>query len=365
MYQLKIYWDKSFTDWRYRLLLHLCFWGLFLFSWLDESMEVRIDMKQHILVTLSGIFFVMYLYYTLVYFIFPLLTRRKWFWSVTALIVFYIIAVIWRSWHIELIVKWHNLHSTGIQGKDFFKNLYERQLHPTALMKTIFSGMTSLITIIYIPLTIKFIRYAYQFSQKQAWMEKENTRLRLETLRTQLNPHFFFNTLNNLQSFIVQNEKAKSVDLLTRLADFMRSSVYDGEQEMISAAKEIQLISNYIAIEKVRFEEHASIYFELQDSDPDFQIPPYTLLTFIENTFKHGGSLPADEVNIHISVINTPKSLLLHTRNNFIEKQSPSAAGGIGLQNVRKRFDYYFKTRYQLDIYTLAGQFNVKLKIDK
>ncbi len=362
MNQLKIYWDRSFTFWPYRLILHIGFWLFFFSSWLDESMVVKINTTQHYLVTLIGALFVLYLYYVLIIVIIPLFKHKKWLWGIFAFMIYYIIAVILRTYHIELIIQWHNFHRTSIQGGEFWQNLFERQLSTTALTRVLLSGFSSLIVIIYIPLSIKFLRYAYQFSMQQTWMLKENTQLQLNTLKAQLNPHFFFNTLNNLQSFIVLNEKEKSVELINRLANFMRSSLYDGDKEYISMEKEIELLSNYINIEKIRFEENAAISYNLNNTFPDYQIPTFIFLPFIENTFKHGGVLPA----ITIVLIHEQTKIILETTNSFNETQNnQSHQGGIGLQNVRKRLDYYFPKGYQLDISTLANVFTVKLVLNK
>jgi two-component system LytT family sensor kinase len=329
-------------------------------------MVVKIDTDQHYMISLIGAGFALFLYYTLVYLIIPLLNHKKWFWATLAFIIYYIVAVTLRTYHISLIIQWYNFNSTSIKGSDFWLRLYQTQFSPPALLKIIFSGLTSLVVIVYIPLTIKFLRYAYQFTQKQAWIMKENTQLQLNTLRAQLNPHFFFNTLNNLQSFIVQNEKEKSVDLLGRLADFMRSSLYDGEKEYISMENEIKLLSNYIAIERVRFEEDADIHCQLTDNDSSYQIPAFIFLPFIENIFKHGGALPTNEVDINIELSNSAYQVILETSNRFDPHTHPANnQGGIGLQNVKKRLDYYFQNKYELNISTLANTFNVRLQINK
>jgi len=365
MNQLKIYWDRTFTEWPYRLSLHIGFWLFFVSSWLDESMVVKIDAAQHYLVTLTGVLFTLFLYYALVVVVVQPFIRKKWMWGIFAFIIYYIIAIVLRTYHIELIVQWHNFHRTSVQGGEFWQNLVERQLSASALSRVLLSGFNSLMVIIYIPLSIKFLRYAYQFNEQKAWMLKENTQLQLNTLKAQLNPHFFFNTLNNLQSFIVQNERDKSVELLNRLADFMRSSLYDGDKDYISMEKEVELINNYVSIERVRFEDDVKIKYNVSNAHPAYQIPPFLFLPFIENAFKHGGSLPSNQVQITIDLLNNDDSLILRISNTFLADQNSQKIGGIGLQNVRKRLDYYYPARYQLDISTLADTYSVNLKIIK
>lgn len=364
MNRLRDFWEKSYTQWPYRLGLHLGFWFFYLFFWLHESMVVKITPQQHYWVTFVGAVFVIYLYYGIVYWIWPLFKKKKWVWASLSFVIFYVIAVILRTYHINLLINWYNLHSAMVAGGQFWEQLYQSQFKLFSLSRTLISGFSSLIVIVYVPLSIKFMRYGYQFNQQRAWMLKQNAKLQLDTLKAQINPHFFFNTLNNLQSFIVQNEKMKSVELLNRLADLMRSSLYDGEKEYISLEKEITMLHNYIHIEKVRFEEEAKINYSLAQNHPDYQLPPFMFLPFIENAFKHGGNLPSDKVEINIELCHDDKKIVLKVSNAFLPQATPEPSG-IGLQNVRKRLDYYFQNRYQLDITTYHHIFTVNLEINK
>jgi hypothetical protein len=362
MNRLKTFWDKSFTDWRYRVLLHTLFWFFLMFYWTQESIFVQINWSQHYSVTLIGFALNLFLFYPLVYLIVPLAQKHKWVAAVILFLIYYIIAVTLRAYNINLIVNWYNLKKTWIVGHDFMKRVYANELNPAGLSKIFFSSIPSLIEIIYLPLTIKFIRYTYQFNMKQAWLVKENAQLQLSTLKAQLNPHFFFNTLNNLQSFIVQNEKEKSVDLLTKLGDFMRSSLYDCDADLITVRQETDLLTNYIAIERVRFDEHATINISLLNNEPEYKIPPFIFLPFVENAFKHGGSVPAEDVFISIDLKNTSEKITLTTKNRYGNQVSQ---GGIGLQNVRKRLNYYFNENYTLSIENTGDIYSVILEICK
>ncbi len=361
---IKELWDKSFTQWPYRLALHIGFWFFYLFLWLGESMVVKITPEQHYWLTLIGAIFVTYLYYGITYCIWPLFKNKKWIWATLLFIVFYIIAVILRSYHINLLINWYNLRSTVVEGGQFWEQLYQTQFNLFSFSRTLLSGLSSLIVIVYVPLSIKFMRYVYQSNQQQAWILKENAQLQLNALKAQINPHFFFNTLNNLQSLIVHNEKTKSVDLLNRLADFMRTCLYDGDEEFISMKKEVAILSNYINIEKIRFEEDVKINYTIAQDELDYKLPPFIFLPFIENAFKHGGNLPSNEINIHIELHHNQKQIILKVINSFLPNQQINT-GGIGLQNIRKRLDHYFSGQYQLDITVTPHTFNVNLEINK
>ncbi|MES2279042.1 MAG: histidine kinase [Bacteroidota bacterium] len=362
---LKTTWDKSYTNTTYRIALHAGFWLFLLFYWMQESVVIHINLQQHFSVTLVGIAFALFLFYPLVYVIVPLLQKRKWVPATLLFIIYYYMAVLLRSYHIELVVDWYNLKHTWIVGRDFWPRVYRNQFSIGGLSKIFFSSIPSLLEIIMVPLIIKFIRYAYQFNLKQAWLAQENAQLQLTTLKAQINPHFFFNTLNNLQSFIVQNEKEKSVDLLNKLADFMRSSLYDCEGEWITMKQETDLLNNYVAIERVRFDERADITINITNQDPAYRIPPFMFLPFVENAFKHGGALPTGEIAIHIELTNKADALILKSVNQYHKEDSTINPGGIGLQNVRKRLDHYFPGRHLLAIKEANGKYSVELKIDK
>jgi LytS/YehU family sensor histidine kinase len=161
----------------------------------------------------------------------------------------------------------------------------------------------------------------------------------------------------------VQNEKEKSVDLLTRLADFMRSSLYDGEQDSITMVQEIALLHNYTEIERIRFDDNAAASVKLINNDPNYEVPPFIFLPFVENVFKHGASQTTENIFIDIELVNDKEHLTLKTKNTYIAGQA--LQGGIGLQNVRKRLDYYFPGRYTLDIEKSERFYMVMLTICK
>jgi len=361
----KNFWSKSFTDWRYRVLLHAVFWFLFLFYGTQENLSVKINWEQHFSVTLVGIALELFLFYPFVYVIVPLIRKRRWAAALALFVPYYMIAVVLRDYHIRQIV---NMlpppgHHWYFAGQDFWKQVFRNESNPLGIITVFLSSIPGLLETILFPLTLKFIRYTYRVTLKQAWLAKENTHLQLASLKAQLNPHFFFNTLNNLQSYIVQNEKEKSVDLLTRLADFMRSSLYDGEQDRITMAQEIALLNNYTQIERIRSDDSAAAEIKLIDNDPNYEIPPFIFLPFVENVFKHGASQTTENIFIDIELVNDKERVTLQTKNSY--NVGHSLQGGIGLQNVRKRLDYYFPERYTLDIEKSEGFYTLMLTIRK
>jgi hypothetical protein len=127
-------WQRTFTDWHYRLLLHTGFWVFLLFFWLRENLVVHIELAQHIAITLSGIMLSLFLFYPLVYGIIPLLQRRRWVMAITFLIIYYLIAILLRTYHITLLVENYKSEGGWFAGQDFWDNFYQHQLQPHRLV---------------------------------------------------------------------------------------------------------------------------------------------------------------------------------------------------------------------------------------
>jgi hypothetical protein len=353
-------WQRSFTDPLYRILLHTGFWAFLLFYWLRENMIVHIEIMQDYAITLTGMVLSLFLFYPLVYGIIPLVRKRRWALALLSFIVYYLVAILLRTYHIGQLVEQYKGTSGWFAGQDFWDNFYSHQLQPSQLLTYFFSSITGLITIIYIPLTLKFVRYAYRKNLLQNQLEKENIQLELNFLKAQVNPHLLFNSLNNLQSYIVHNEKEKSVELLNRLADLLRFSLYECKGEWVSLQQEVTLLQNYIAVESIRYDEQSSITTDIRTTPISYPLPALLLMPLVENAFKYSADLP--EASVHIQFITQNDVLKFVTRNNYAYAGTPQH-GGIGLQNVRKRLQHYFPDRHLLEIQDTQHFFTVTLII--
>jgi sensor histidine kinase YesM len=228
------------------------------------------------------------------------------------------------------------------------------------LLADFFSSITGLVTIIYIPLTLKFIRYAWQRQAQHARLEKEHVQLELNFLKAQLNPHLLFNSLNNLQSYIVHDEKERSVELLTRLASLLRFSLYECRGEFVTGQQEAALLQNYIAVERIRYDAPSKIDADIQVPLVSYPLPALLLMPLVENAFKFSGSMPEADIQIHLSALY---DVLHFSSSNTYDKDCLPPRGGIGLQNVRKRLQHYFPNRHLLTIEDSGNSFIVTLKI--
>lgn len=197
--------------------------------------------------------------------------------------------------------------------------------------------------------------------KKQAKLEKENAETQLAFLRNQVSPHFFMNTLNNIHSLIdLDTEEAK--ESIIRLSKLMRHLLYDSEIERIPLKKEIEFITNYVDLMKLRFSDKVKIKLDLPAQLPDKSIPPLLFTSFVENAFKHGISYQnSSYINIQFSIEND--KLIFEIDNSNPRKENDSEPSGIGIENSRKRLDLIYGENYTLRIEDEIDKYQVLLSI--
>lgn len=185
--------------------------------------------------------------------------------------------------------------------------------------------------------------------QKLHTLEQQQLQAELDSLKSQLQPHFFFNTLNNIYSLALQ-QSARTAPLVARHADMMRYVLHQAKQHTVPLADEIHFLANYIAVESVRFSEQTSIRFETQGIRSDVLIEPLLLLPFVENTFKHGLHQETTTGFVHILVVLLEHELILETCNSKLGKVTDSARSGIGLELARKRLTLLYPGHHELRV---------------
>ncbi len=214
---------------------------------------------------------------------------------------------------------------------------------------------------------IKFIKdwlTLQDLNLKLAKFEQQKLEAELKTLKGQLNPHFLFNSLNNIYSLaLMKSEKVPG--LILTLAELMRHIIYDSRGNYISLEKEIEFVNNFIAMQKLRVTEQAQISYVMNGKVPSANIAPLLFEPFIDNAFKHG--LPGIHGNdfIRISVdFSVPEWLSFCIENNFEPEENLSRTNGIGISNVKQRLLHlYDPSEYQLKIIQNNHIHTVKLRL--
>lgn len=194
-------------------------------------------------------------------------------------------------------------------------------------------------------------------------LEKEKLEAELGLLQAQIQPHFFFNTLNNLYALtLTKSDQAPGI--VQKLSALMSYLLYDCEQSLVSLQEEIKLIYNYIDLEKLRYGKRLKLKFDIEGNCSGKTIPPYILLPFIENAFKHAQS-QLDNVAIKISIQVKEGDLILNVANPIIDKDKNQlqTKGGIGLKNVKKRLYLLYEKDFTLEVKSLRKEFLIHLRI--
>ncbi len=180
----------------------------------------------------------------------------------------------------------------------------------------------------------------------------------LNLLRQQLNPHFLFNTLNNLYSLSLENSGRTSESIL-QLSAILRYILYESSASLVSFSKEREMMQAYIDIEMLRLEENPDIDFSIS-SDAERSVPPLIWLPVLENVFKHTRAIPSP--HIHFLFQLRGNELSVHCRNSRVDT-SLKETGGIGLENLRKRLDLLYPDNYSLEARAENGFFITDIRI--
>jgi two-component system sensor histidine kinase LytS len=190
----------------------------------------------------------------------------------------------------------------------------------------------------------------------------------LNLLKAQLNPHFLFNTLNNLYGLaVVKSDKLPN--LMLKLSDLLRYSLYETKDTLVPLEKEITYLENYMSLEKIRLEDKTEIEFIKSGAISSKKIAPMLLIVFVENAFKHLGTLTNGESKVLVSVMVDDKKITFICNNTFDKnsiKQNDFEKGkrGIGLKNATKRLSLMYPEKYQLTITDNDKSYNTKLIIN-
>jgi LytS/YehU family sensor histidine kinase len=179
-------------------------------------------------------------------------------------------------------------------------------------------------------------------------------------LKSQINPHFLFNTLNSLYSLaIVKSDKTGTAIL--QLSELMRYLMEISKRDLVLLSDEIRFISSYIEMEKLRLNDDATCIFEVsQEEAKVYKIPPLLLLPFVENAFKHGAEQNPGKVQIE-AYLSMQANVLFFEISNSVPQTGAGTNSGTGIDNVKKRLDLLFQKNYQLDIKHSDSRYTVKL----
>jgi len=217
---------------------------------------------------------------------------------------------------------------------------------------------------VYVIALVSAIKLAYDWiSEKRKNDELQRIQLQteLDFLKTQIQPHFFFNTLNNLYALVIK-QSPKAPDVVMKLSEIMQYVLYEVKEPQISLLKSINYLYSYLELEKLRYGDRVHSEISIEGDIDEVMVPPLIFLPFIENCFKHGGKETGD-IKVDINFAVRDNFLYFSVDNTLGEDKEFYTKHGIGIENVKRRLELLYGKRYTLKTSASEDMFKVLLKI--
>ena len=336
--------------------LQILFWGLlwmlvpFLLSNSWENWERFLSRGAVLAVGLGILVFI-----NLEWLVPGLYFRKKIAWYVAAGLALTVALVAIAYWEQAPWMDWLHLNDKPRQMPDHHNKAFDglRWIGKSVPFVTAFIGSS----------LFEIATYANQKEKEAIGLQKEKLETELKFLKSQINPHFLFNTLNNIYSLTVLGAESAPEHLL-RLSEILRYMLYDCVADRVPLRKEIDYIRNYISLKMLKDSKGMKVSVELDDSRPELLIAPMLFIPFIENAFKHSHVENLEKGWIRIRLRTEGQNVHLEVENSLPEKRmTKDHTGGIGLENVKRQLELTYPGQYDLKLEVMEDRFSVALKI--
>lgn len=333
-------------NWRL-ILLHLLFWLLYLIIWGVRDMAYAPTFWDTVDGNLIGsIVFAFGVYFNM-YILIPqlLLKNKKLTYAFVVLVMILIIAYL----SAQLFAVYYTDIHTGTS--EFFASFAG-----VAATAGDFLVVYGLATCLY------FINEWYIKERKLRELETQNLKAELDLLKGQINPHFLFNALNNIH-VLIRKDPEEAQATLEKFSELLSHQIYEVNKEMVSLTGEVDNLSNFIELQKMRFEDHTKISWQVKGNLNGQQIAPMLFLNFVENAFKYGGSRDDEPVGIDILLKTTDNLVSFCCVNSVSDNQTSDGKLGVGIANVRRRLELLYPEKHRLEIENKTDTYSVNLEL--
>lgn len=233
------------------------------------------------------------------------------------------------------------------------------------IMRNIFPVVVNLTIqamVVGVSVAIKMTGKLYEVRERLQELEKANAQAELQQLKSQLNPHFLFNSLNNIYALIAFDPDKAQLSLHS-LCDMLRYQLYEANRETIPLEKEIEFVRSYCDLMRLRLPRHVELSVDLPGNCERINIAPLLFVSVIENAFKHGIS-PGGESRIAVKIAIESGYIVCHVRNSYHPKTDSDRSGsGIGLENLRRRLELLYPCAHSFVAERIGNEFTVQLTI--
>lgn len=336
---------------RYRfIILHLSFWCVYVSFFIYQMASFRRadfeakDIVQHAAVHVGFNMLIAYLNYFL---LLPrFLAHKRVFQYIIEFVIPFAIIVVMRIYVQRWVVDGYS-HKV----KFFYSDNFIMQTIATSLFVVMFVSM------------LRFAKDWFDFESKKRAIENERLTAELNFLKAQINPHFLFNTLNNLY-YLAYSKSPNTTEVIAKLSQMMRYMIYESNYAHVPMAKEIEYMRNYISLERLRLNDQVPITFDVQGDVEHVRITPLILITFLENAFKHGVSNHHEGAWVNVSLNVTSAGCSYVVENSKMPRvDDQNVKSGIGLANVERRLALSYPGKHTLVVEDTEHVYYVKLKL--
>ena len=195
-------------------------------------------------------------------------------------------------------------------------------------------------------------------------LEKQAIQAELHNLRSQINPHFLFNTLNNIHTLVYKQAPA-APEAVMRLASLMRYMIYESNAPMVPLSRELDYLKDYMTLQQLRYKQAPVVDFKIDGNIGTYEIAPLLFIHLLENAYKHSPArLEPGDIKVHIAVHEKCLTFKVENPVNRKPMNNLERPGGIGMENVRKRLALLYANRHQLEISRTEETYNINLSIN-
>jgi sensor histidine kinase YesM len=314
-----------------------------------------------LLLNVSSTGIIVLFYYTLVYYLWPKYLASHHYVKGILLILLLLVVYTISDAIVEKLLISSCVACTArlAQTQPGYFQLIQSNLSNIVLVRLVTFGTPFfLLLTLTIPISIKAALNAYRSNMRSVTLAKEKLELELNFLRAQLNPHFLFNSMNNIYGLIISGDTERSAGLVSRLSELLRYMLYESEADTMPLSKEVKLMADYIELEKVRL-NFTRVAFNPPTILADIGIAPLLLIPLIENAFKFTPDEPGAFIDIALTV--TPDSINFNIENSVDPSRPDGPSGGIGLVNMQKRLELYYPGRYRYEVSNNGNNYLVNL----
>lgn len=331
----------------FNLVLWICSFTLFLFAFTENGQPKTIDYIY------TGSFLSTMVVPVLInfYILIPLLLKKeRYLLYLLSFIINILVFTQFNIWFFEYLIDY------------IFTDYYFISYHSNITLFTMFSVFLSITTLI--KLSVDWF-YFNSNENRELKIRNQQIQAELSTLRSQINPHFLFNSLNVIYALSIEN-KAETKDAIVQLSDILRYVIYDSNTKNVSLKNEVTLLKNYIEFQQFRHQQTENITFNCNIEDENYPIYPMLLLPLVENSFKYGIKGDINNTFIHINLTQNNDIFIFEIENNYSENLlEGNEHSGLGLENIKKNLEIVYPKSHDLKISKTKETFKVVLKLTK